>query len=197
MAESPLTSNHFLSTDAYDYAWNVMDHFKELGEKNTHKRAVYYQRGKFWIVVDKVTIIEPSTIETLWHWHPGCKVKTLGKNKLHAQNDGGNLFLIPIGNSKLALVTKKGQESPELMGWYSEKYNQVESTTTTIYTSRKSKARNFIWLLYPSKASNPKLKAKIIEETEKGIVVKVKDKEGSWIISVPYASSKGVELAKN
>ena len=64
----------------------------------THTRAVFYIRGKFWVVVDRVRTDRPRKIETMWHWHPDNKVSI--KNKIaFTENEKGNLQIIPAGNS--------------------------------------------------------------------------------------------------
>ena len=74
----PLQEDHYKISDAFDYAWNSFDRFINIKGEFNHLRAVFYVRGKFWIVVDHLLTDAHHKIETLWHWHPDCKIIASG-----------------------------------------------------------------------------------------------------------------------
>ncbi|NQU55000.1 MAG: alginate lyase family protein [Bacteroidetes bacterium] len=194
VADKPLSDNHFKITRNFDYAWNSFDKFYDL-EKVEHSRTLFYVRDNFWIVVDNVKTEKPREIETLWHWHPRCEGEKQSAGIVTSVNETGNLKIIPLGITKWDVDLVKGQEKPEIQGWYSEEYNQYEPGMSTIYSTKIESDETFVWLLIPSEKEAPKLKAKIISKNSDGMKLKVTDKQkGTWEITIPYSNSKNAEL---
>jgi hypothetical protein len=118
-----------------------------------HERAVYYQRSKFWVVVDRITSTQPRTLEAFWHFHPDCRnVEILADGAVVTRDpDQGNLLILPIeGNIKLSPTLYKGQEKPFKQGWFSETFNSKVESYDAVYKVEKAPERSlFGWLLVP------------------------------------------------
>ena len=118
-----------------------------------HERAVHYQRGQFWVAVDRVTSDRPRTLEAFWHFHPDCQKVELRADGAVATRDAGqgNLLILPIkGNVSLGGDLYKGQEKPFKQGWFSAGMNIKVPSTDAIYTVKKAPAEaHFGWLLVP------------------------------------------------
>ena len=118
-----------------------------------HERAVHYQRGKFWVVVDRITSTQTRTLEAFWHFHPDCKnVAILPDGSVVTRDPGqGNLLVLPIeGNIKLGPTLYKGQEKPFKQGWFSDVFNNKVESFDAIYKIDKAPERShFGWLLVP------------------------------------------------
>lgn len=74
-AKEPLDDSHFKITDDFDYASNSFYRFIDVEGEAKHIRSVFYVRGEFWVVVDKIVTDRPRKIEALWHWHPESVVE--------------------------------------------------------------------------------------------------------------------------
>lgn len=198
LTEKPIPESQFKITNAFDFANASFDNFKSLSEKNVHSRSVLYVRDEFWVVVDKISTDQPRNIETLWHWHPQCEVKKIKDGGVEGKHSGGTLQIIPVGkkNQKLNLI--KGQETPEIQGWYSERYNQYEPNTASVYTrSVKSEATN-VWMLVPSMSGTRNIQAEIVSKNENALVLRVLDDlKGSWTLTIPLRDSGLVSFAFN
>lgn len=199
VVDQPLPDSHLKITSEFDYAWASFDKYYEI--KNVeHTRSMMYVRGEFWVVVDKIETEEPRKIETMWHWHPTCKLG-LGKKRISStKNERGNLSVIPIGKTKWKIKAIKGQEEPEIQGWYSEEYNKFEPNITSIYTMEISEHQTFVWLIMPFEKEAPKVKAKILSQDEQGVKLQVKKTgSASWQLTIPYANSKmaGLDFSTN
>lgn len=196
--DEPLSDNHFRTTAEFDYAWNSFDQFKEMEGKSTHTRAMLYVRDNFWVVVDNVETDRPRNIQTLWHWHPRCEVEKMEGNIVTGTHSGGNLQILSIGNTDWKIDMIKGQEQPEIQGWYSPEYNQYEPNIASIYSTEIESNKVFVWLLVASKSETRKIKAQIIAQSKAGVRLKISDPiKGVWTLNVPYADSKGASLKFN
>ena len=189
VAEKPLTENHFKITSEYDYAWNSFDQYYDL--KNIkHTRSLMYVRGEFWVVVDKIETRQPRNIETLWHWHPDCKIETDDSGIISTINKKGNLKVMPVEKINWEVKVIEGREEPEIQGWYSEEYNKFEPNKAVIHSTRIDGDETFVWLLLPSEKKAPKTSAEIISENESGIQVKVTNREkATWNLTIPFSDS--------
>lgn len=185
-----ISNDHFKIADKFDFASGSFDRFKNIEGESKHLRAVFYVRGKFWVVVDRISTDRPRKIEVLWHWHPDCKVSIQDNNIVASQNKSGNLQIIPLGSSSWSVSLVKGQEKPKIQGWYSREYNEFKPNTASIYSTEIKNSTTFVWVLYPSEHNSHGIKARILSEDKNMVVLKVSNpKEGSWIIQVPLLNS--------
>jgi hypothetical protein len=195
-ALEPLSNNDFKITSRMDYASSSMDRFIDIAGETKHIRAVSYVRGEFWVVVDRIITDRPRTIEALWHWHPENNVVRDGVIA-KTNNAYGNLAIIPLGKKRFKLEFVKGQESPEIQGWYSPEYNIYGPNTASIYQTEISADTNFVWLLLPSENQMPRIKAKVLDDNEHEIRIKIKSKGKSWVLTIPFTDSGGAVLTEN
>jgi hypothetical protein len=196
--DQPLSENHFKIGQEFDYAWNSFNKFNDLEGIGNHTRSLFYVRGHFWIVVDNIDTDRPRKIETLWHWHPGCDIQEQKKSIVSTNNKRGNLQVLPVGKTKWELNLVKGQESPEIQGWYSEEYNKYEPNMASIYSTQIKSDATFVWLLVPFEYKEAPLKAKIISKDSDGVILKVKAPDKTaWDISIPYSNSAKAKMTFN
>ncbi len=194
VTEKPLSENHFKITPEFDYAWNSFDKYFDL-EDVQHKRSLLYVRGEFWIVVDNLETEKPVKIETLWHWHPDCEVYQKPGGITSTNNKKGNLEIIPVGKSDWKVDLVKGQEKPEIQGWYSPEYNKFEPNVATIYSTQIVADATFVWLLVPTEKRAPKIQAEVISKNDTELKLQVTNPEkGSWVLVIPYSGSSNAKL---
>jgi hypothetical protein len=194
VTDVPVSGNDFKITPGFDFARGSFDRYFDL-EKVKHKRSLMYIRGEFWVVVDKMETEKPRTIQTLWHWHPDCDVQQETGGIVSTKNKRGNLKIIPVGKQDWKVTFVKGQENPEIQGWYSEEYNKFEPNTASIFSTEMNKDEAFVWLIYPFEKEALEIKSKVLSKTDREIVVEVKNPEkGRWEITVPLNESKNAEF---
>ncbi|MFC4874979.1 alginate lyase family protein [Negadavirga shengliensis] len=195
-AEEPLGDTFYKITDDFDYASNSFDRFIDVEGEAKHIRSVFYVRGEFWVVVDKVLTDKPRKIDALWHWHPECIVEQDGLI-VKTNHERGNLAVIPLGGHKFEIAFVKGQETPDIQGWYSPEYNLFEPNIASIYSTEIKENTTFVWLLLPSDAQMSPVSAEILSENDKEVQIDVKsDKEG-WRIHIPFMNSKDAKLTRH
>lgn len=192
--EAPLDESHFKATDTHDYAWGSFDQFEGLTGTAEHTRSVTYVKDAFWVVVDQVKTDRPRQIEALWHWHPDCEVAIGKKNTVSSNNKRGNLMIVPVGRTAWDIQLIKGQESPEIQGWYSVEYNKGEPNTTAVYQTSAQDGDAFVWLLLPAESNLPKVKAKVLSQSAEGVRIQVKSGGQKWELFAPFANSSAVSL---
>lgn len=195
VADAPVADSHIKITPEFDYASQRFSEYKKTEGIASHTRSLMYVRGEFWVVVDRIQTDRPRKIETLWHWHPDCAVVQDG-NTVKTTNPQGNLSVIPVGSPNMEVRFVKGQEQPEIQGWYSPEYNLFSPNIATIYTAEIPRDQTFVWLLYPSEGKTPPVKARLLTENEQEIQVEVTAKGKTWKLVVPFENSDKVRFMK-
>ena len=196
LAEKPLGEEQYNITTSFDYASSSFDGFMDLEGNAKHSRVVFYVRGEFWVVVDRVATDRPRTVEVLWHWHPDNKVAK-ERSIVKTINERGNLAIIPVGRQKTNPKFTKGQETPEIQGWYRPEYNIFEPNITSSYTTDITSDATFVWLLMPSEKAIPKIKAKIESENTEEIIISVSAKNKKWLLNIPFYKSAHAAMEKS
>ena len=187
---SPLSEDEYKITQQFDYAWSEFDKFEGVSGKIGHKRSVFYVRGKFWIIADRVETDHPRRIEALWHWHPDAKVKIGADKIVSTDHERGNLSIIPVGQTNWDIQLVEGQEDPTPQGWYSEKYNKSEPAVASIYTTGISNTSSFVWVLFPTQWRSAPLKAEILSSDAEKIKLRIADENSNeWEVVVPFSRS--------
>lgn len=192
-AKSPLGDSYFKLHKDFDYASNSMNDFIDLEGKAEHRRALFYVRGAFWVVVDQIKTDKPRQIGALWHWHPTCLV-VKDNEIVKTQNQSGNLAIVPVSSQKFDITFIKGQEKPTIQGWYSREYNLYEPNTMSKYSTTIQGNDTLVWLLLPSEKETPTVKAKILTQNETEMSLEVKMKGKTWQLTIPYADSRGASV---
>jgi len=195
-AKEPIGNSHFKITDDFDYASNSFDRFIDVDGEVKHIRSVFYVRGEFWVVVDRIITDKPRKIDALWHWHPESVVE---KDNLivKTNNKKGNLAVIPVSQQEFDIEFIKGQEEPEIQGWYSQEYNLFEPNIASFYSTDISESSTIVWLLLPSEKKMPKTGAEILSEDDNGVKIEVKSQKKVWQLNIPYTNSKDANLVIN
>ena len=105
---------------------------------------------------------------------------------------------MPVGKSTFDIQMIKGQEKPEIQGWYSPEYNLYEQNIASIYTSDIAESSIFVWLLIPSPGNGDSIvtRAKIVGENNSGVKIEVDFKGDSWDLTIPFISSENIRFKK-
>jgi hypothetical protein len=194
-AREPLGEEACIIADGFDYASNSFDSFIDIDGEAKHIRSVFYVRGEFWVVVDRILTDRPRKIAAMWHWHPSCLVEQDG-SMVKTANKKGNLAVIPISGQEFDIEFVKGQEKPEIQGWYSSEYNIFEPNTTSFYRTGIPGTTTLVWMILPSGKKMPKLEAGILSEDDSGVTVSVASKKQSWQLTVPFMDSGAANLVR-
>jgi hypothetical protein len=185
--KEPIPESLYRISDKNDSGSGSFSNFTGLDGYCKHTRTVYYERGDFWVVIDRMETDRPRKIEALWHWNPDCKVQIEGNNVL-TSNNRGNLQIVPAGSQKWDIKMVKGQEAPEIQGWYSKEYNTYEPCPTAVYSTHIDSAVTLVWVLFPSEKAEKGIHTEVISETPYEIKVKVRNQSNrEWLITVPLA----------
>ncbi len=193
--KEPLSNKLFAISKDFDYGSGTFDKFSGLEGLFTQTRSIVYVRGKFWVVADRLKTDRPRNIETLWHWHPGCKVEIGKSGKVFTTNDRGNLVIIPVEASDWKVSLVKGQEQPTIQGWYSKEYNTFEPNPTAIYSRQLKSDETFVWILWPSEGKTPEIQARILSKDSEFVKIEVTEPgKGSYKIVVPYENSQAARV---
>ncbi len=188
---APIADNHIKIDVDFDYASDHFSDFKVEGDV-CHLRSLFYVRGEYWIVVDRVLTDRPRDISALWHWHPSCTVVNEGR-EVKTKNAFGNLAITPVSDQLVNVELINGQEQP-VQGWYSSEYNKVEANTASCYSTTIIGDATLVWMLTPGGESIPDLSAQIVSETDTGVKVRVTSSDKTWVLNIPFNDSSQAEV---
>jgi len=187
LSTEPVPENQWYISDGYDYAKGSFNSFKNTEGVVNHTRHVYYSRGDFWVVIDEIATDRPRKIEALWHWHPSCMVAQDGE-RVFTENDRGNLQIIPLGDQKREITFVKGQETPEIQGWYSPAYNDFEPNITSIFTWSIESNDRIAWVIIPSEKVEKGFKAEMVDDSLNEITIRVvNNRNKESLVTIPLS----------
>lgn len=177
-ATEPIAKNMYKIEPGYDYARNSFDKFEKVEGKVRHTRAVFYVRGEFWVVVDRIETDRPRRLDAIWHWHPQCTVEVNDGRVESVDKDKGNLRIVPLAdNMPWQVKVVEGQEKPVIQGWYCPIYARPEPSPAATYSTEINDTAVFAWLLLPAKGQVPEVDASIVARDNEGMTVRVVDSE--------------------
>lgn len=185
LANEPILRKNYLITAESDMGRASFSHFPGIDGYCKHTRTIFYARGDLWVVIDQIATDKPRQIKALWHWHPECNVIADDQN-VSTANDMGNLQIIPAGDLNWDVTIVKGQESPQIQGWYSKEYNILEPNPTAIYHTAVKKNHTFAWILYPSQHIEKPVIAEILHQSAEEIRLKITNQDNDiWMVTIP------------
>lgn len=167
-AEAALVSGvDYLNRPDFDYARGTYGGaYAGVAGQAAHTRAVLYVRGRYWVVVDRITTDRPREIRALWHYAPGLPLQSDGRRQVASTSPGGaNLRITPAGPGAVewTLEMVEGQTEPVIQGWYSETYGSKTPNPTAVYRSDIDGDATFAWVLTPAGGAVPPVEATLLE----------------------------------
>ena len=167
-------------TAGYDFAKGT----QTGGYTNTdgvaeNTRMVRYERGKYWIIVDRFATDRSMSIEAMWHYHPDCTVAADGLEVTSNDAGEGNIRIVPVGSSvNWSLDIVQGQLTPKVQGWYSPEYGIAQASPAVIYSADISDDAVFAWLIVPGQGMPDQMSAEILSSDETSVTIKVTEAPG-------------------
>lgn len=189
-AQEPMTDNYAIAPE-YDFVRGVYDAgFDNVEGAATHTRAVFYMRGGYWLVVDRISTDQPRDITALWHFHPECTVISEGTSVVSTDDGKGNVRIVPSAGTEWKLDLIRGQEQPDIQGWWSCDYNIKEPNTCAAYTTRIEGPVDTAWLIIPGKGSISKGTVTLVEAGGDADLIRVELPGGTGrTVRVPFSGN--------
>ena len=177
--ERPAEGAALLHAD-YDFAVGSLDDgFPDLEGTARHTRALFYRRGGYWLVVDRIETDRPRQLEALWHLHPDVSVR-VESNPHTVTTDGGqaNLRIEPVGGLRWEADLVSGQKEPAYQGWYSPVYNTVLPAPTAVYRTSIDETAIFAWLISVGRDRAPDLAIDVEASSSSELRVRIDTQNG-------------------
>ncbi len=175
---SPQT-NDCQITPTYDFAKaSLTNGYDGIEGTANQQRLMRYERGKYWVIVDRFITDRARSIETLWHFHPECTVGSSGLETLTTDAGLGNMRIVPVGSVGWTLDIISGQLSPSVQGWYSVEYGLYEANSTAMYSADITGDTIFAWLIIPGQDTPAQMSAQIISSTSSSVTITVTEAPG-------------------
>ena len=184
-------------TPQYDYARGGYDQgFRNIADPVKHERVVVYPRRKYWVVIDRVDPVSTHTLQFLWHFSPQCTVAIDGFSVKSVDKGLANLCITPVSGLDWELHVTKGQTDPEIQGWYSRAYGEIEPNATAIYSVKVGKPVVFAWILTPARGQVPGVKGKLIEVKKDRVILDIESEQGNKErITIPFEGKPEIKIS--
>ena len=192
--QKPMTGNYTIQPE-FDFVEGTFDRgFVDTRGKITHSRTVVYVRGRYWVVIDRISTDRPRKLEPLWHFHPSCTVAVEGESVVSTDAGMGNLRIVPASDLSWQAKIITGQHDP-VQGWWSSTYNHIAPSPTAVYSTEIEVSKNFAWVLFPAKGLVPKINVDSLTAPPGAVrlTITVADQEPDEIV-VSIIESEPVEL---
>lgn len=187
-ATAPLDGSYAI-TPEYDFARGEYNAgFQDVAGTAIHARSVVYLRGRYFVVVDRVTTDRPRTIQPLWHFHPACTVELEGVDALSTDAGQGNVRIVPAAPFAWRAEIVKERGEPDIQGWWSRHYNVKEPSPCVVYTAGIKETATFAWVIIPGKGPVNAAKAEVVKADNDAVIVRVEYEGKSDTITMPLQS---------
>ena len=183
----PVPDGSWTIAPDYDYAsGRFAAGYRGVDGEAVHSRAVLYVRGRFWVVLDRISTDRPRDIEVLWHYHPDCAVGQDGTSVASTDEGRANLRITPVAGPDWQVDFVKGRTEPRIQGWWSREYNHKVPNPTAVYRTRLDGSSNFAWVLMPGQGAVSRPDIKVLESEPQRIKMRVKTPQhGSVVLDMP------------
>lgn len=116
----------WVTHDRFDFFDGEHDGFQRLEAPVLHSRAVFFLRGEYWVICDRLRTAGPHHLALYWHWAPGIEL---------SEDSSGALIARPPGVHSAAvgarLFTNRGQVTCE-RSWTSSTYGARTPSLVTV-----------------------------------------------------------------
>lgn len=168
--------------EEYDFALGRFDKGWYGGIGGVHERALVYLRDKYWLVVDRMQLEEPGTIQVLWHLHPDSSAAIQGRREVVTINPGeANLRItpVPLEGPDWSVSLIKGQRDPYFQGWYSPVQNKIYPSICAQYEREVEGSAIFAWVMTVGVGQPQSVDVEILRSDEGFLRLKIKEERGS------------------
>jgi hypothetical protein len=124
-----------------DFFEGEHDGYRRLADAATHRRAVLFVKGGYWVVRDRLEAAGRHELAARWHCAPGLTAHPAGPDVVDLRGaDGPVLRIAAFGEGRLEV----GE------GWVSRAYGTREASAVLSYTQSGIGAQDVITFLLPS-----------------------------------------------
>ncbi|REJ82764.1 MAG: hypothetical protein DWQ36_05925 [Acidobacteria bacterium] len=163
------------------------DGFEGAAGEASHFRTVAFVAGELWVVADRIVTDRRRAIQALWHFHPDCSVEIDGSG-VHSVDEGvGNLRIAPVGGVAWGVALARGEEEPEIQGWWSEAYGHKRPATAAVFSAEIGAGEEtFVWLLQPARGAVPIRRAEMLATDGESVRVSLETAAGEVEVVLPF-----------
>ena len=126
------------------------DGYARAPHKAIHHRAAFWQKGRFWLILDRIVGERTNRTASHIHFHPVVQVEQEDADVWQLLNAPEPLWLTAFGHKRLGLCS--GETAPRVQGWYSERFGNI--MPNTVLTLHGEHARD-VCLGYIISKENP------------------------------------------
>ncbi len=151
--------------DEYIMVQAEHDGYMRPPHRAVHHRSVFWQKGCYWLIFDRVVGEVQNEAVSHIHFHPDIEVNENDRAVWQLQNTAEPLWMCAFGHSREQFFS--GAATPRLQGWYSESFSRM--VTNTVLSLHAKGGTDLLWGYIISKR-NP---AKVLSVTPHGSCIEV------------------------
>lgn len=111
--------------DNYVVVQGRHDGYRRLPVQVIHRRALVWQKRRFWLVVDELWGKGLTEATNHVHLYPDLKFEAVGDSVWEIKGSPLPMWLTAFGNENHTII--KGQMVPCRQGWYSERFGELQA----------------------------------------------------------------------
>jgi len=133
LSAATASNQRWITSKTLDYFEGSHDGYQRLSSPVTHTRSIWFVRGEYWLIVDKLTGSGNHTIESNFHF-PDDVAVSIDKRNAILTADGRGLAIICDSTIELSATLINGEIDP-IQGWRSYNSGQKTAAPTLSYCS--------------------------------------------------------------
>ena len=125
------------------------DGYRFLPGRPSHERTIFWEEGRFFLILDRITGGGTATLASYIHFHPDLRPVEESPGCWRVDVDGCPLWCHQIGEARADMV--QGQGGSEAQGWYSERFGEKRPNAVLRFSTRATLPHVFGYALSPER----------------------------------------------
>lgn len=162
------SEREWIATERFDFFAGTHDGYQRLHDPATHQRSIFFLKGEYWIVLDRLLAAGEHRTELRFQWAPGVRVSGCGEALLGRDAATG---------AQLQLAVCGGGDPDHLVAPVSGGHGEITEGSLTVFASSGVGNRDLISVLVPGRRGDP-LRDVSVHECGRGRVITIRGDAG-------------------
>jgi hypothetical protein len=158
-----LKEDYWQFTEDSDFVWGIHPTGFDKAPDVRHGRGIFFRKGNYWVVVDRVTGPGEHDLSLRWLLTPGSAVAESDGLSVHTENSGANVLVLPLLPGGAELTIWEGSREP-LRGWLSPEHTTMIPSPQLEYKWHAELPDLFATVIVPYTGRAPSIRAEMRAE---------------------------------
>ena len=161
----------WITSRGFDYVDSEHDGYSRYKYPVIHKRAIFFVKPEYWIVVDRLIGHGEHSIELFFHTPSGEHELEASTKIFHAR---GTFAIVPVAPDDLDVKIYESNEEP-IRGWFSPRYGVKMPSTTLVHSFTGELPKIMATVIIPETQNrNPSVQYTSISHINESLMIELK-----------------------